>query len=293
MTHKRSFMAIYKTSPWTGGESIDSPDGKFTLCYHAHGEVGMGGPSTGKTWLFDKNNKCKLLDEGAASAIIWSDDSRYLAYAKWDEANSQNIVIVRVEDMAIKQTKGERVTIFESFEGGILRLFYDHELNKRMLGDRYKPKDEIVVNADEIFADRPVGKKAELKIHSPWSHYIRLVSPNGKFTLEYAKYGRFEESGKVWLSGESVARRKLEDEAKAAVIFSSDSKYLAYVKRVENVEDIVIVRLSDMQKAQENGAYGITMFESFESGILKLDYALGYERDDKISINADELFCRA
>lgn len=287
-------MGAYKTSPWSGGESFDSPDGKFTLSYFANSEIAMGGPTSGETWLFDKNNKCKLLGDGTAPAIIWSDDSKYLAYAKWDGKYSQDIIMIRLEDMAIKQTEGENMMIFESFEGGILKLFYDHEKNRRILGDHYIPKKEIVVNADELFANEPIGEKMQLKIPSPYSYYIKLISPNGKFTLEYVRYSRHRSMrGRVWLSGEKMARRKLEDDAKGAIMFSSDSRYLAYVKRVFYSQQIVIVRLSDMKKVEEDGAYACeTMFESFERGILKVDYPFGYKHDDKIRLNADELFKR-
>lgn len=287
-------MSKYKTSPWSVGESFDSPDGKFTLSYFARSEIAMGGPSVGETWLFDKEGRCKMLEDGTASAIIWSDDSKYLAYAKWGEANSQDIIMIRLEDMAIKQTEGESMMIFESFDGGILKLFYDHERNRRILGDRYVPKEEIVVNAPELFANEPMGEKMQLKIPSPWSYYIKTQSPNGKFTLEYVRYdGHRSMRGRVYLSGEGMARRKLEDNAKGAIMFSSDSRYLAYVKRVGNAKKIIIMRLSDMKKVEEGGTYCFeTMFESFEGGILKVDYPFGYKHDDKIRLNADDLFKR-
>lgn len=287
-------MSKYRTSPWSGGESFKSPDGKFRLSYFACTEIAMGGPTSGETWLFDKEGRCKMLGDGTASAIIFSDDSKYLAYAKWDGKYSQDIIMIRLEDMAIKQTEGESMMIFESFEGGILKLFYDHEKNRRILGDRYVPKEEIVANAHELFADEPIGEKVGLKIPSPWSYYIKTQSPNGKFTLEYVRYDRHRSMrGRVWLSGEGMARRKLEDNAKGAIMFSSDSRYLAYVKRVGNAKKIIIMRLSDMKKVEEGGTYGFeTMFESFEGGFLKVDYPFGYKHDDKIRLNADELFKR-
>lgn len=287
-------MSKYRTSPWSDGESFDSPDGKFRLSYFACTEIAMGGPTSGETWLFDKEGRCKMLGDGTASAIIFSDDSKYLAYAKWDDERSQDIIMIRLEDMAIKQTEGESMMIFESFEGGILKLFYDHEKNRRILSDRYVPKEEMVAKADELFADEPIGEKMQLKIPSPYSYYIRLASPNGKFTLEYVRYDRHRSMrGRVYLSGEGMARRKLEDDAKGAIMFSSDSRYLAYVKRVGNAKKIIIMRLSDMKKVEEGGTYSFeTMFESFEEGILKVDYPFGYKHDDKIRLNADVLFKR-
>ena len=64
-----------------------------------------------------------LLSEQATACFMFSDDSRFLAFAEWTADKMQLVKVLRLADMSIKTVDGlQRVVEFLSFKDGLLEI---------------------------------------------------------------------------------------------------------------------------------------------------------------------------
>ena len=110
----RPSMAL---SPWTDAAVLVSPDGRCTARITDAMEIAMGGPTAGELRL---SNGFRL--SGCSPAMVWSDDSAYLAVPQWTRTRSQRLAIVSVHARTVHYGPGEyRVLQLERFEGGLVQ----------------------------------------------------------------------------------------------------------------------------------------------------------------------------
>ena len=64
-----------------------------------------------------------LLSEQATACFMFSDDSRFLAFAEWTADKMQLVKVLRLADMSLKTVDGlQRVAEFLSFRDGLLEI---------------------------------------------------------------------------------------------------------------------------------------------------------------------------
>jgi hypothetical protein len=85
-------------SPWNGDVEVVSPNGEqLAKVINTH-EIAMGAPVSGLLFVNDK-----AISVRCSSSIIWSDDSRYIAFPEWTRSNNQKLKILNVESGKIKK----------------------------------------------------------------------------------------------------------------------------------------------------------------------------------------------
>lgn len=133
-------------SAWNYSAKECSADGKFSAEFDGL-DLAMGAPSLGELRLYasaeaqDLNLKREesesenvkfsqsgeieqiLLSEQATACFMFSDDSRFLAFAEWTADKMQLAKVLRLADMSIKTVDGlQRVVEFLSFKDGLLEI---------------------------------------------------------------------------------------------------------------------------------------------------------------------------
>ena len=135
-------------SAWNYSAKECSADGKFSAEFEGH-EIAMGAPSLGELRLYasaearglnlkrkesdGENENVKfsqsgeieqiLLSEQATACFMFSDDSRFLAFAEWTADKMQLAKVLRLADMSLKTVDGlQRVVEFLSFRDGLLEI---------------------------------------------------------------------------------------------------------------------------------------------------------------------------
>ena len=85
-------------SPWNGDIEVLSPSGKQVAKVINTHEIAMGAPVSGILFVNDK-----AISMRCNSSIVWSDDSRYIAFPEWTRSNNQKLKILNVESGKIKK----------------------------------------------------------------------------------------------------------------------------------------------------------------------------------------------
>ena len=133
---------------WDYSAKECSADGKFSAEFEGH-EIAMGAPSLGELRLYasaeaqglnlkreesdSKSENVKfsqsdeieqiLLSERATACFMFSDDSRFLAFAEWTADKMQLAKVLRLADMSLKTVdRLQRVAEFLSFKDGLLEI---------------------------------------------------------------------------------------------------------------------------------------------------------------------------
>jgi hypothetical protein len=111
-------------SPWTDQAERTSPDGRYQAIFDKGMEVAMGAPTLGRLRVIrlDEPKGEFLITDDAAASMVWSDDSQFLAFAKWRMNKKQSLCVLRVSNMNIDESPDEfRVLELRSFSGGRIK----------------------------------------------------------------------------------------------------------------------------------------------------------------------------
>ena len=105
-------------SPWIDSAEATSPDGKSTARFHDATEVAMGAPTMGMLTVIS-NSRSRVVSDRAASSMIWSDDSRFLAFSEWTAGKKQRLCVFRASDGTVRRSPDEfRVLELRGFSDG-------------------------------------------------------------------------------------------------------------------------------------------------------------------------------
>ena len=105
-------------SPWAIGAERVSPDGRFTAHYDDAGEVGMGAPTMGRLTLISGDGE-RLITERAAASMVWSDDSKQLAFSEWTKERKQTLCVLDAESGQVSRHPDTfRVLELHGFQAG-------------------------------------------------------------------------------------------------------------------------------------------------------------------------------
>jgi len=105
-------------SPWIDEATATSPDGESIARFHDGMEVAMGAPTMGALTV-NRGGVDREISSRAAASMVWSDDSRFLAFSEWTRAKKQNLCVYRVADGTIQRSPDEfRVLELRGFSGG-------------------------------------------------------------------------------------------------------------------------------------------------------------------------------
>ena len=105
-------------SPWIDEATATSPNGKLVARFHDGMEVAMGAPTMG-TLSVTINGKERQISNRAAASMVWSDDSRFLAFSEWTRSRMQSLCVFRVEDGSVDRSPDEfRVLELRNFTDG-------------------------------------------------------------------------------------------------------------------------------------------------------------------------------
>jgi hypothetical protein len=108
-------------SPWADKAELWSPDGEYRAIFEHGMEVAMGAPTRGRLKIIGPSG-AQIVSEDAAASMVWSDDSRFLAFSEWTRNMKQNLCVFRTSDHQIDRSPDEfRVLELKDFrEGRIL-----------------------------------------------------------------------------------------------------------------------------------------------------------------------------
>ena len=85
-------------SPWSGDVEVSSPNGESLAQVLNTHEIAMGAPAAGRLFV-----NGKAISKRCSTSIIWSDDSRYIAFPEWTWSNNQKLKILNVQSGKIKK----------------------------------------------------------------------------------------------------------------------------------------------------------------------------------------------
>lgn len=87
-------------SPWLDEAELASPDGRSVARFHDGHEVAMGSPCYGRLAVRTPAGE-KVISENAGASMVWSEDSRFLAFTEWTKDRNQTVFVCRTADFAI------------------------------------------------------------------------------------------------------------------------------------------------------------------------------------------------
>jgi hypothetical protein len=93
-------------SPWIDEAELWSPDGLHCAIFSEGMEVAMGAPTMGRLKVISKD-KVRMISNGAAASMVWSSDSRYLAYSEWNRNKKQSLNVYRIFEERIDRIPDE------------------------------------------------------------------------------------------------------------------------------------------------------------------------------------------
>jgi hypothetical protein len=103
-------------SPWNGDVEVSSPNGEFVAKVVSTHEIAMGAPVSGMLFV-----NGKAISKRCSSSIVWSNDSRFIAFPEWTWSNNQKLKILNVQSGKIKKLfKAYRVLELEGFNDLII-----------------------------------------------------------------------------------------------------------------------------------------------------------------------------
>ena len=105
-------------SAWIDYASDVSPDGESVARYDEAMEVAMGAPTMG-TLVVIRRGREHVVSARAGASMVWSDDSRLLAFSEWTQSMMQNLCVYCVADGSVKRNPEEfRVLELHAFSDG-------------------------------------------------------------------------------------------------------------------------------------------------------------------------------
>ena len=103
-------------SPWTGDVLVSSPDNLQVAQVKSTYEIAMGAPTSGILFVGDK-----VVSERCNPSIVWSSDSKYLAFPEWTKSNNQKLMIYCVRSGKLKKLfKTYNVLKLEGYDDSII-----------------------------------------------------------------------------------------------------------------------------------------------------------------------------
>jgi hypothetical protein len=110
-------------SPWSAAADVVSPDGRYRAVIAEAIEVGMGAPTSGTLVISDnQGGRTHVRVESCNPSIVWSSDSRTMAFPQWTPDRQQRLCVVSFPGGVVRSLdENFRVLELHSLEGGIVR----------------------------------------------------------------------------------------------------------------------------------------------------------------------------
>lgn len=108
-------------SPWDEKVELASPDKRHLARFDSDTEIGMGGPPMGRLTIITvaEPDREFLVADNAAASMVWSPDSRFLAFSRWRGNRMQALCVLRLSDFTVDESPDEfRVLELHSFLDG-------------------------------------------------------------------------------------------------------------------------------------------------------------------------------
>ena len=101
-------------SPWDYKAELISPDEKYRAIFDEGAEIAMGAPSRGRLRLIEilnPKNETLIEADSAAASMVWSNDSKFLAFSRWRSNKKQSLCVFRVNDSKIDESPDEFIVL--------------------------------------------------------------------------------------------------------------------------------------------------------------------------------------
>jgi len=109
-------------SPWELFARKDSPDGLSIATFDDAFEIAMGAPTRGTLTVTKAGYDQPIsVIHDASGSVVWSSDSKMLAFPRWTENRDQNLCVLNLIDGKIEATAGRYdVLQLDSFHDGLV-----------------------------------------------------------------------------------------------------------------------------------------------------------------------------
>ena len=87
-------------SPWLDEAELASPDGRSLARFYDGHEIAMGAPCCGRLSVRTPTGE-RVISRNAGASMVWSEDSRFLAFTEGTKDRSQTVFVCRTSDFAI------------------------------------------------------------------------------------------------------------------------------------------------------------------------------------------------